>query len=174
MAQATAQSERVREVWACLDAVTDPELDRSVTEMGFVSAVEVDGQGRVKIDFRLPTYWCAANFAFMMADDMRRAVAGLPWVTDVSVVLGEHMYADTINRGIAEKLSFQGAFGSEASGDLEEVRRTFLLKAFQGRQHALLTHLVGAGHDAQSLVSLTNADLAALSLDAEGSRLRER
>ncbi len=65
----------------------------------------------VRVDFRLPTYWCAANFAFLMADDMRIAVAALPWVRKVTVGLGEHMYADEINRGVAAGLSFQATFG---------------------------------------------------------------
>ena len=59
----------------------------------------VDGDGAVSMSFRLPTYWCAANFAFLMAEDMRDAVAALPWVTRVTVTLGEHMYSETINRG---------------------------------------------------------------------------
>src|ERR1700685_3636388 len=91
---------RAAEVWAQLDSVTDPELDESVTELGFITHVDVDANGHVQIGFRLPTYWCAANFAFLMADDMRRAVTGLPWVTKVTVGLGEHMYADQINRGV--------------------------------------------------------------------------
>jgi len=81
-----------------------------------------------------------------MADDMRAAVGGLAWVRGVSVVLGEHMYADKINRGISQGLSFQETFGSEATGDLSEVRRTFLLKAFQRRQEALLNQLMAQGY----------------------------
>src|SRR3984893_14913225 len=126
--------DRVAQVWTRLQSVTDPELDESVTDLGFVTRVEVDAGGGVQIGFRLPTYWCAANFAFLMADDMRLAVAGLPWVTKVTVGLGEHMYAEEINRGVAAGLSFQATFGDEASGELEEVRRTFMVKAFQRRQ----------------------------------------
>src|ERR1700678_4554577 len=88
------------EVWACLQGVTDPELDESVTELNFVTKVDVDPESRVHIEFRLPTYWCAANFSFLMADDMRQAVKDLPWVADVSIMLGEHMYADKINAGL--------------------------------------------------------------------------
>ena len=98
------------------------------------------------IGFRLPTYWCAANFAFLMADDMRREVGALPWVTSVTMTLGEHMYADKINHGVAEGRSFQETFGDEADGELEELRRTFLVKAFQRRQEALLRHLLAHGH----------------------------
>jgi metal-sulfur cluster biosynthetic enzyme len=171
---AEATVERTAEVWARLQSVIDPELDESVTELGFVTGVEVDAGGRVRIDFRLPTYWCAANFAFLMADDMRIAVAALPWVTKVTVGLGEHMYADEINRGVAAGLSFQATFGDEASGELEEVRRTFMVKAFQRRQEALLTYLLNHGHEPTALLQLSVVELAALPCDSAGHRLVER
>jgi hypothetical protein len=134
----------------------------------------VDANNCVHIEFRLPTYWCAANFSFLMADDMRKAVKELPWVADVSIVLGEHMYADKINAGLACGLNFQETFGAEADGDLDELRRTFLIKAFQRRQAALLAHLIEAGHDAALLVEMTLEKLADLKLDGEGARSRTR
>jgi hypothetical protein len=134
----------------------------------------VDADNCVHVEFRLPTYWCAANFSFLMADDMRSAVKELPWVVEVSVVLGEHMYADKINAGLARGLNFQETFGAEADGDLDELRRTFLLKAFQRRQAALLAHLVETGRDAGRLVEMTLDELADLEVDEAGSRLRTR
>jgi metal-sulfur cluster biosynthetic enzyme len=166
--------EREAQVWACLEGVMDPELDESVTELNFITHADVDAQARVHIGFRLPTYWCAANFSFLMADDMRRVVSALPWVAGVSIVLGEHMYADKINAGLAQGLSFQDTFGAEADGDLEELRQTFLIKAFQRRQVALLNHLTGAGHGPESVVALTLAQLEALPMDSEGVKLRQR
>jgi metal-sulfur cluster biosynthetic enzyme len=171
---AVATVDRTAEVWTRLESVIDPELDESVTELGFVTGVEVDVGGDVKVDFRLPTYWCAANFAFLMADDMRIAVAALPWVRRVTVGLGEHMYADEINRGVAAGHSFQATFGDEASGELEEVRRTFMVKAFQRRQEALLTYLLGHGHEPAALLQLTVVELAALPGDSDGRRLIAR
>ena len=165
---------RLDQVWERLARVTDPELDESVTELRFVTDVAIDDEGDVAIGFRLPTYWCAANFAFMMADDMRREVASLPWARGVAVRLGEHMYADTINEGLARRISFQESFGADADGDLDALRRTFLVKAFQRRQEALLRHLLAHGHTAAELVSLRLAGLAALALDDAGSRLRSR
>jgi metal-sulfur cluster biosynthetic enzyme len=171
---AGSQAGRTSDVWDRLRHVTDPELDESVTDLGFVTSVEVDAMDHVHIQFRLPTYWCAANFAFMMADDMRAAVRALPWVCGVSVVLGEHMYADKINRGISQGLSFQEAFGSEATADLSEVRRTFLLKAFQRRQEALLSKLMALGYRPEQLVTMMLAELRALSVEKQGQDLVER
>jgi metal-sulfur cluster biosynthetic enzyme len=98
---------RVAEVWDRLASVTDPELDESVTELRFVTAVEVDAESRVHIRFRLPTYWCSPNFAFLMADDMRAAAWSLPWVRQVLIDLHDHMYSDMINQGLAEGRSFK-------------------------------------------------------------------
>ena len=89
MAAARVKPDHAAQVQACLAAVMDPELDESVTELGFITEVELGGEGEVRIGFRLPTYWCAANFAFLMADDMRRAVQALPWTTSVQVQLHE-------------------------------------------------------------------------------------
>ena len=128
----------------------------------------------VHIGFRLPTYWCAPNFAFMMADDMRAAALDVPWVKGVTVELGEHMYSETINQGVAAGRSFQDAFGEEADGNLDEVRRTFLLKAFQRRQEALLLHLMAAGFTPETLVAMLVTDLEGLVLNAEGRKLSAR
>jgi metal-sulfur cluster biosynthetic enzyme len=167
-------ADREAEVLARLDHVTDPELDEPVTELGFVTGVSVNEAGVVSVEFRLPTYWCAANFAFMMADDMRREVSELPWVTGVEPRLGEHVYADKINHGVANGLSFQETFGDAADGDLRKVRETFLLKAFQRRQEALLRHLMETGHEAAGIVAMTVADLEKLTLSEAGGRLRRR
>jgi metal-sulfur cluster biosynthetic enzyme len=167
-------ADRRAEVWRRLETVTDPELDEPVNALEFITRADVDADNCVHIEFRLPTYWCAANFSFLMADDMRNAVKGLPWVAGVSIVLGEHMYAEQINAGLARGLDFQETFGAEADGDLDELRRTFLLKAFQRRQAALLAHLIEAGRNAAGLVEMRLAELVNLEVNEAGARLRTR
>jgi metal-sulfur cluster biosynthetic enzyme len=73
----TDRPDRLEQVWAALNTVTDPEIDESVTALEFISSVRVSAEGEIAIEFRLPTYWCAPNFAFLMASDMRDAVAEL-------------------------------------------------------------------------------------------------
>ena len=147
---------REAEVLACLAAVTDPELDEPVTDLGFVEEVTVGSDGVVSIDFRLPTFWCAANFAYMMAEDMRDAVSALPWVARVVPRLQEHMCADEVNRGVAEGLDFGAAFGEAGDDDsLASLRTTFRRKAFQGRQEALLRVLLKQGFGKDALVAMT-------------------
>ena len=155
--------DRASEVLARLARVTDPELDEPVTELGFVTGVSVSEQNRVTVGFRLPTYWCAANFAFLMADDMRREILTLPWVRGVSVTLGEHMYAETINRAMEGGLSFQEAFAEEADGDLVALRRVFDMKAFQRRQMAVLDMLLASGHAVDAILALDIAGLRRVS-----------
>lgn len=158
---------RRREVMARLDAVTDPELDEPVTALGFIRAIAIDPAGGVDIAFRLPTYWCSANFAFLMADDMRRAVIALPWVRAVRPRLLDHMYAEAINDGVARGASFREAFGAEIVDEsLEDLRAKFLRKAFQRRQEAVLLALIGAGHAPVALVGLDLAGLEATPLAA--------
>ena len=149
------QTERAADVRRALDRVTDPELDEAVTDLRFVESLRIDPDGSVEIGFRLPTYWCAANFAFLMAADMQSEVGRLPWVTRVHVTLGDHMYGDKINHGLANGLSFQQTFGSDASAELDELRRTFLVKAFQRRQEALLRRLLDDGYTPDQLVAMT-------------------
>ena len=173
-APAALNSDRVAQVRETLVPVCDPELDESVIELGFVTMIDVDAQGGVDIAFRLPTYWCSANFAFLMADDMRRAVAALTWATRVGVHLADHMDDVKINQGLAGGLSFSQTFGDEASGNLEALRRTFAVKAFQRRQEKLLRHLLDAGHTAEALLALRMEQLAALALDDTGQALRAR
>ena len=167
---------RAAEVYSLLGTVTDPELDEPVTDLGFVEEVTVGADGTVAIDFRLPTFWCAANFAYMMAEDMRDAVSALPWVTRVVPRLREHMCADEVNRGVAEGLAFGAAFGEAGDDDsLANLRTTFQHKAFQGRQEALLRALLAQGLHKAALVAMTVGELErAAASGTEGANLRRR
>ena len=134
------QSERVAEVWAALEPVTDPELDESVVQLGFVERVAVEAEG-VSVSFRLPTFWCSANFAFMMAEDMRDALARLVWAEAAEIRLVDHFAAEKINAAIAEGQNFGEIFGGSAAEDLRVVRETFRRKAYLGRMSALIEAL---------------------------------
>ena len=165
---------RLADVWSQLSRVTDPELDESVTEIGFVTAVHIGASDDVHVAFQLPTYWCSPNFAFMMAEDMRRAILGLSWATSASVVLGEHMYGEKINHGINLGLSFSEAFGDEATGDLDALRATFLHKAFQWRQEVLLKHLLDSGETASDVVQWTVFELSGRLSNPDEQQLIDR
>lgn len=166
------RTERQHEIWTALGSVMDPELDESVTDLEFVTDVEVRADGDVHIGWRLPTYWCSPNFAFLMASDMRDAVKELPWVASVSVRLRDHFSADLINHGVELNQDFRDAFPGESDDDLQSVRKTFLGKAFERRQELLIRHLLNAGEPIERLVELSLQELTWLNLTAEGERLR--
>jgi metal-sulfur cluster biosynthetic enzyme len=163
---------RVGQIWSALESVTDPEIDESVVSLDFVSEVKIDENNRVDIEFRLPTYWCAPNFAFLMASDMRDAVSELNWVGEVSVRLVDHFSAELINRGVARKQDFRDAFPGETDDDLSALRQKFLGQAYQRRQELLLRHLFAQGFDVGRTMSLRLSDLVRLTLDQPGASLR--
>lgn len=164
--------ERLAQVRAALDAVTDPEIDESVTSLEFISGLQVNAAAEGSIEFRLPTYWCAPNFAFLMASDMREAVAQLSWVQGVTVRLRDHFSAELINRGVTLRQGFRDAFPGESNDDLQAVRQKFLGKSFERRQELLVRHLLGAGQTPEGLTGLSLRGLLELPLKAEGERLR--
>lgn len=167
---------REKQVWNQLALVSDPELDESVTDLGFVKEVRIDDNDAVSVQFQLPTYWCAANFAFLMAHDMQEAVRELPWVKHLHVELLDHFYANRINAGLARSASFQDTCGSEASQELDELRALFRRKAFQARQERLLSHLRQLRYSPERLCSLSIDELFDLDMgdDPVGAGLRRR
>ncbi len=118
---------------AALAGVRDPELDESVTELGFVDGVIVSG-GRVEVSLRLPTYFCAPNFAWLMVDDAHAALSAIPGVREVLVRLVDHFAADEINAGLRGGQGFEATFAGLADGELDALRETFRRKALAARQ----------------------------------------
>jgi metal-sulfur cluster biosynthetic enzyme len=142
MATASVSGDCQKELWRRLGEVNDPELDEPVTEMGFVERAQVTGDGSVEIDFRLPTYWCSPNFAFLMLDGVRKALDQLSWKPAYRVKLHDHMFAEEVNRGMAEGKAFGDIFALLAEDqDLGALRETFAMKAFKRRQEAVLCGL---------------------------------
>jgi len=157
----SAQQElRERQVHAALSRVRDPELDTSVTELGFVTEVVVDGD-RVLIRLRLPTYFCAPNFAYLMVADAHTAVSELDWSAAVTVRLEDHFAADEINAGVAADAGFTGSFPDQAESELEELRTTFRRKAHTACLERACRSLLAAGWQVEGLAEARLADLPA-------------
>jgi metal-sulfur cluster biosynthetic enzyme len=126
-----------------LGTVVDPELDEPITDLGFVRSVAVDG-GTVEVHLRLPTSFCAPNFAWLMVSDAHDAVAAVPGVQRVVVELDDHSDSDLINAGLAAGLGYRGTFGHEAEDSLDELRATFTRKAHTAAMERALTALLRA------------------------------
>lgn len=167
-----ASDDRTQEIWSALNTVTDPELDESVTSLKFITSVRIDPGDEARIEFRLPTYWCAPNFAFLMASDMRDAVTEIAWVRKVKVELLDHFSAELINRGVALRQDFRDAFPGETDDDLSAVRKKFLGKAYERRQELLIRHLLANGCDPAWFASSSLRELLQLPLEPEGMAFR--
>lgn len=148
-------------VTGALAAVTDPELDRSVVELGFARATVDDG-GRAVVELRLPTFWCAANFAYLMAADARDAVGAVPGVRSVTVRLVDHFVADEVTASVNTGRSFDEAFPDQTNGEgLDALRRFFWVKAFTARQEVVLQRLLSEGRSEADVCALRVGDLDA-------------
>ena len=144
----------VEAVLNALADVRDPELDTSLVELGFVAGVEV-GAGTVRVSLRLPTCWCAPNFAYLMVADARQAILAVPGVCEATVTLVDHFAADQLNRAVAAGEPFSRAFPEQAEGELDDLRTTFRRKALAGRQHRLCRRLLAQGWTAERLAGAT-------------------
>jgi len=138
--------------------VLDPELDESVLQLGFIRSLTVH-DGHITIAVELPTSWCAANFAYMMAEDMRRAALSVEGIRQVTVRLGDHFAAEALEAAVNAGKPFTDAFPGEGCGSLVPLRMTFLHKGFTSRQERLLHDLRGAGLSPQAICTLRVGDV---------------
>jgi len=164
-----------QEVLEKLDKVYDPELDEPLTDLNFIDDIIIN-ENDVEVVFRLPTYWCSPNFAYIMAEDIKIYVSELEWVNKVRVRLLDHSVSDEINRGITEGKQFKETFDSwsPSDGNLKELRKTFRIKAFYSRQDRLIRHMRNIGYSKEDIISITLDELKALPLAEEGSLLRDK
>ncbi|MDZ7713070.1 MAG: iron-sulfur cluster assembly protein [Rhodovibrio sp.] len=166
MQQGDGNAPNVRAVWDRLAEVMDPELDEPITEMGFVETVSVSETNQVEVSFRLPTFWCSPNFAFLMAQGIREEVGSLPWVQGIEVQLQDHMCADEMNEAVNSGRSFSEAFALPPEfGDLAEVKEKFEGKAFQRRQESVLVGLQQKGFTPAQVAAMTLGQLDLVSFD---------
>jgi metal-sulfur cluster biosynthetic enzyme len=141
--------------------VRDPELDEPITDLGFVHSAVLAG-GHAEVELRLPTYFCAPNFAYLMVADAHDAVGAVPGVEEVTVRLLDHFTADEINAGVAEDAGFTGSFPglAEAGSDtLSELRRTFRRKAHAAAQEVIASGLLAGGRTHEELTRTRLGDL---------------
>ena len=162
------------EVMTRLDRVLDPELDESVLALGFVERVDGDDKGNVCVSLRLPTYWCAANFSYLMASDVRNELLPVEGVRTVSVRLGEHFAGTEVERGAGPGKSFGEAFPSGGPDTLEETRQIFLVKGFYSRQERLLQALKRSGLGFDEIAALRVGSVPHSADERTASRYLER
>jgi metal-sulfur cluster biosynthetic enzyme len=147
------------QVLTALGKVRDPELDEPVTTLGFVSSCAVSAAGDVQVRLRLPTYFCAPNFAFLMVADAYDAISGVGGARHVEVILEDHFAANAINAGVAARSGFVQAFGGLAAGELDELRTNFVRKAVLAGTDRVCRPLLASGRSSNHLAELTLGDV---------------
>lgn len=161
------------EVMTALSSVRDPELDRPITDLGFVSRIKTGNPSGVRVELRLPTYFCAPNFAWLMVADARDAVAAVPQALPAEIVLFDHFASAEINEAVAAAASFPfDADGADPS--LDSLRTTFERKAHLAAQERLARALIGSDVPAASLPSTSLAGAASSAPDAAAGVVRRR
>ena len=163
---------------AALETVRDPELDEPITSLGFVASCTVSAEGDAEVRLRLPTYFCAPNFAYLMVADAHDAVSALPGVRLTTVVLEDHFASDAINGGVAARAGFARAFDGETlpydgtpGAELDQLRADFLRKAVMAGTDQVCRPLLAAGTDPAALLATT---LGEVPPSRALSRLRQR
>jgi len=158
-------------VYAALGTVRDPELDEPITTLGFVASCTVSEEGQAQVRLRLPTYFCAPNFAFLMVADAYDAITTVPGVTAAEVTLEDHFASSEINAGVAAEAGFVASFNGEAASELDALRAQFLRKAVMAGTDQVCRPLVDHGVTPAELASLT---LGAIPASGALDRLRQR
>ena len=158
-------------VLAALGTVRDPELDEPVTTLGFVASCTLSEDGVADVHLRLPTYFCAPNFAFLMVADAYEAVSAVDGVRRADIVLDDHFAAEAINGGVAARAGFVQSFGALAAAELDDLRADFIRKAVLAGTDRVCRPLLAAGRSTEDLAGLTLGDAPA---SADRERLRAR
>jgi metal-sulfur cluster biosynthetic enzyme len=154
-----------------LAAVRDPELDEPITSLGFVASCTVSAAGDAHVRLRLPTYFCAPNFAYLMVADAYDAVTSVPGVRNAEIVLEDHFASDAINGGVAAQAGFVASFTGEAVSELDGLRASFLRKAVMAGTDQVCRPLTAAGTTPAALAQMTLGDLPP---SRAADRLRQR
>ncbi|SET49978.1 hypothetical protein SAMN05421676_105112 [Salinibacillus kushneri] len=95
-------------------------------------------------------------------------------MNDVQVTLDNHCTSEEINHGVTEGKQFSKSFEGQTTGNLDELRRTFQIKAFYSRQDRLVRYLLNNGFSKENLIQMTLQDLENITLSEEGFELRDK
>jgi len=158
-------------VLAALEGVRDPELDEPITALGFVDSCSLSDDGVAEVRLRLPTYFCAPNFAFLMVADAYDAVSAVDGVVRTEVTLEDHFASDQINGGVAARAGFTQVFDGEAVDELGPLRANFLRKAVLAGTDRVCRPLLSAGTAVEDLAGMVLGEVPA---SADLDRLRSR
>ena len=82
-------------VRAAAGSPRDPEIRRSLAELGLLDEVQIVG-GQVTVHFHLTSPLCPTKFATSIGQEIRNRVEGIPGVESCEVVLRVHFLREKI------------------------------------------------------------------------------
>ena len=85
----------VQAVRVAAGSVRDPEIRRSLAEMGLLDEVQVVGT-QVTVHFHLTSPLCPSKFATSIGQEIRRRVEAIPGVASCEVMLRDHFLREKI------------------------------------------------------------------------------
>lgn len=80
---------------AAAGSTRDPEIRRSLADLGLLDEVEIEGS-QVTVHFHLTSPLCPSKFATSIGQEIRRRVEAIPGVTSCEVVLRDHFLRERI------------------------------------------------------------------------------
>jgi len=89
----------VQAVRAAAGSVRDPEIRRSLGEMGLLDDVQIEGS-QVTVHFHLTSPLCPSKFATSIGQEIRKSVEAIAGVTSCEVVLRDHFLREKIQERI--------------------------------------------------------------------------
>jgi ATP-binding protein involved in chromosome partitioning len=85
----------VEAVRAAAGSTRDPEIRRSLADLGLLDEVQIEGS-QVTVHFHLTSPLCPSKFATSIGQEIRRRVEAIPGVTSCEVVLRDHFLRERI------------------------------------------------------------------------------
>jgi metal-sulfur cluster biosynthetic enzyme len=89
----------VEAVRAAAGSTRDPEIRRSLAEMGLLDDVQIEG-GQVTVHFHLTSPLCPTKFATTIGQEIRKRVEAVQGVESCKVVLRDHFLREKIQEQI--------------------------------------------------------------------------
>lgn len=85
----------IEAVRAAAGSTRDPEIRRSLGDMGLLDEVQIEGS-QVTVHFHLTSPLCPSKFATSIGQEIRKRVEAVPGVTSCEVVLRDHFLREKI------------------------------------------------------------------------------
>ena len=87
----------LEKVRAAAGSTRDPEIRRSLAELGLLDEVVVEGQ-KVTVHFHLTSPLCPSKFATSIGQEIKKRVEAVEGVETCEVVLRDHFLRDKIQQ----------------------------------------------------------------------------